>query len=168
MNVPEPPPPPNIIGHRGVAGHAPDNTLASIRDDGFGVGRVPSEGRRLVPTTKPWIGRIAVSPRSRAPGHGFKGERIPTLAETADLLVEQGVSANIEIKPARGYARETGQAVGAFLAAGWDNFDRFERSSMIRPKSWNVWDAPCCIAANVTSAAHRPRPSSRPGIACRA
>ena len=34
----------------------------------------------------------------------FKGERIPTLAETADLLVKLGVSANIENTPARGFA----------------------------------------------------------------
>ena len=140
MNVPEPPPLPNIIGHRGVAGHAPENTLASIRETAtmglawveFDVmmtkdGELVLIHDETLDRTTDGRGRVPEMPLAALKqldagawfDTRFKGERIPTLAETADLLVELGLSANIEVKPARGYARETGQAVGAFLRDEW-------------------------------------------------
>ena len=140
MNVPEPPPLPNIIGHRGVAGHAPENTLASIRETAamglawveFDVmmtkdGELVLIHDETLDRTTDGHGRVPEMPLAALKqldtgawfDTRFQGERIPTLAETADLLVELGLAANIEIKPARGYARETGQAVGAFLRDEW-------------------------------------------------
>ena len=140
MNVPESPTLPNIIGHRGVAGHALENTLASIRETvTMGLAWVEfdvmmTKDGELVLIHDETLG-LTTDGRGRVPemplaalkqldagewfDTRFKGERIPTLAETADLLVKLGVSANIENTPARGFARETGQAVGAFLRGKW-------------------------------------------------
>ena len=131
---------PRIIGHRGVAGHAPENTLASIREaaamglvwvefdvmmtkDGElvlihdeSLGRT-TDGCGRVPDTL-----LAELKECDAGGwfdKRFQSERIPTLKETTKLLAELGLAANIEIKPAKGYARETGKAVGEFLRTEW-------------------------------------------------
>jgi len=140
MNVPEPPPLPKIIGHRGVAGHAPENTLASIRHAAaMGLAWVEfdvmmtkdgelilihdesldrtTNGRGRVPNTS--LADLRQLDAGAWFDRRYEGERIPTLAETAALLVELGLAANIEIKPAKGYARETGKAVGEFLKTEW-------------------------------------------------
>lgn len=49
----------------------------------------------------------------------YRGERIPTIYEAAEVLTELGLNANIEIKAARGYEAETGWAVGRYLATEW-------------------------------------------------
>jgi glycerophosphoryl diester phosphodiesterase len=52
-------------------------------------------------------------------GPGFKGERIPTLADAVALLGEIGVGANVELKAVRGRAAETGAAAAAMLCRLW-------------------------------------------------
>jgi glycerophosphoryl diester phosphodiesterase len=129
-----------VIGHRGAAARAPENTLASIREarrlgcawvefdvmlsrDGVPVlihdetvdrtttarGRVPdlpyAELRRLDAGTR-FSGR-------------FAGERIPSLEEALALCLELGLSANVEIKPAQGFERETALAACDVLLRRW-------------------------------------------------
>ena len=131
---------PRIIGHRGVAGHAPENTLASIRKAAamglvwveFDV--VMTKDGELVLIHDESLGRttdgcgqvpdkLLAELKERDAGgwfdERFQSERIPTLKETTKLLVELGLAANIEIKPAKGYAQETGEAVGKFLRTEW-------------------------------------------------
>lgn len=47
------------------------------------------------------------------------GERLPTLAEAAAECARLGLLANVEIKPAAGFAARTGEVVGRFLAQSW-------------------------------------------------
>ena len=131
---------PKVIGHRGAAGHAPENTLASIRraaqlgaswvefdvmlsgddqpilfhDDK--LGRV-TDGRGLVAEHS--LSSLRKLDAGRWFGEAFAGERIPTLAEALALLDELGLGANVEIKPSKGRAAETGAVVGRALARHW-------------------------------------------------
>lgn len=52
-------------------------------------------------------------------GPAFAGERIPTLAQAIDCLLSLQLTANIEIKPATGFARRTGEAAACLIAARW-------------------------------------------------
>lgn len=49
----------------------------------------------------------------------FAGERIPTLAQAIDCLLSLQLTANIEIKPATGFGRRTGDAAARLIAARW-------------------------------------------------
>ncbi len=140
MSVPQPPPLPSIIGHRGAAGHAPENTLASIRTAATlgaawvefdamltGDGEIVLIHDERVDRTTDGNGRVAAMDLAvlRRLDAGswfdpkFAGERIPTLGEAAALLADLGLGANVEIKPASGHERATGRAVGEFLANEW-------------------------------------------------
>jgi glycerophosphoryl diester phosphodiesterase len=109
-----------VIGHRGAALHAPENTLVSIR-------KAAEQGARMVefdvqPTrddivvlmhdttvdrTSNGTGAVAdldfdyVSNLDAGSwfGAGFAGEPAPTLVETLKLCGELGLRANVEIKP---------------------------------------------------------------------
>ena len=49
----------------------------------------------------------------------FAGERMPTLAEAVAVLLELGLNANVEIKPASGHEVATGEAVADALQRLW-------------------------------------------------
>ncbi|MDA8232034.1 MAG: glycerophosphodiester phosphodiesterase [Magnetospirillum sp.] len=128
---------PPVIGHRGAAAYAPENTLASFRkaaDLGcrmveFDV-RLSADGvpvvfhdARLERTTDGagWVGETSLAQLKRldagrwfAPA--FAGESIPTLAEAMDVCRDLGLAVNIEIKPDHGAERAT--AVAALETAG--------------------------------------------------
>ena len=131
---------PPVIGHRGAAGCAPENTAAGFRKAAalgccwveFDV-RLTSDNHpvllhdnRLERTTD---GRGKVNARSFAAIRrhdagswfhpSFAGERVPKLAEALALLVELGLGGNIELKAARGRAAETGALVSSLLASNW-------------------------------------------------
>jgi glycerophosphoryl diester phosphodiesterase len=131
---------PKIIGHRGVAGHAPENTLASIRKAAdmkvawiefdvmlSGDGDLVLMHDETVDRTTNGKGRVAdlsVAELKQFDAGSwfasrFRRERVPTLLETADLLSDLGLNANLEIKAAKGQEAETGWAVGRFLATEW-------------------------------------------------
>lgn len=131
---------PFIIGHRGAAAEAPENTLASIRraaaDGATWVEFDVKLSRDGVPMlfhddtlqrTTDGKGRpedLTMAELKRLDAGGwfspaFAGERIPTLGETVAVLMELGLGANVEIKPAPGQAAETARAVAAALAAEW-------------------------------------------------
>jgi glycerophosphoryl diester phosphodiesterase len=127
---------PPVIGHRGAARHAPENTLAGFRlARSLGCAWVEFDVRltvdealvvchddRLERTTS---GRGAISKlplaaiRELDAGHWynrrFTGEHVPTLDETLTLCREVVLGANIEVKAERGRGAATAAAVAALL-----------------------------------------------------
>lgn len=125
-----------MIGHRGAAARAPENTLAGLRKArGLGCGWVEFDARltadgvpvlchdpRLERTTD-GEGQISELPVSAVRGCDagirfgpeFAGERVPTLEEALLLCAELGLAADIEIKADRGRHYATAAAVAATL-----------------------------------------------------
>lgn len=140
MSVPQPPPLPRLIGHRGAAGHAPENTLAGLRHAAMlGAAWVEfdtmlsADGAailfhddRLDRTTNV-TGTVAEMKLAALQaldagswfGPEFRGEKVPTLRQAIRLLAEIGLAANIEIKPTPGRAVETGRTVARIVAEEW-------------------------------------------------
>ena len=127
---------PRVIGHRGAAADAPENTLAGFRRAKtlncqwveLDV-RLTADGQpillhdnRLERTTN---GRGKVSSMSLAAirRHSagawfspcFAAERVPTLCEALALLADLGLGANIELKAVLGRRGETGRRVADLL-----------------------------------------------------
>jgi glycerophosphoryl diester phosphodiesterase len=131
---------PAIIGHRGAAADAPENTVASFREAArqgaamveFDI-KLTADGRLVVmhddllDRTTDGKGAVAETPleaiRALDAGAwfapGFKGSLVPTLEETVMVLGELGLAANIEIKPNPGQAAETALAAAELLARHW-------------------------------------------------
>jgi len=131
---------PRVMGHRGAAALAPENTLAGFR-------RAAATGVRWVEfdvmltgdavpvlfhddNLKRITGRnaaMAETPYSvvRTLDAGawfapdFAGERIATLEAAVALLRELDLSANIEIKPTPGRDRQTAAGIARVLARCW-------------------------------------------------
>jgi glycerophosphoryl diester phosphodiesterase len=123
---------PAVIGHRGAAASAPENTLAGFRlAKAMGCAwvefdvRLTADGAlvichddRLERTTN-GRGRVLKLPlvaireldAGRWFGERFAGERVPTLDELLALCRELRLGANVEIKAERGQARATAAAV---------------------------------------------------------
>lgn len=119
---------PRIIGHRGAAKHAPENTLAGIKaaaaqgatwvevDVKLTSDRIPILMHDdLVDRTTNGNGPVAEKALAdvkqldagRWFGAAFIGEQVPTLAEALDLVWRLGMRINLEIKPCPGRAEET-------------------------------------------------------------
>jgi len=131
---------PRVIGHRGACGHAPENTLASLRRAAelgarwveFDVA-LTREGEPVllhdetVDRTTDGKGKLAAMTladlQSLDAGGWYSksaaGERVPTLMQAFDLLRATGLGANIEIKPTPGRAMETGAVVAGRVLAAW-------------------------------------------------
>jgi len=129
-----------VIGHRGAAARAPENTLAGLCEahalgakwvefdvmltaDGVPV-LIHDETLERTTDGRGEVARhTAAEIRSLDAGAWFAprfaGERVPTLAEAVDLLVRLGLSVNVEIKPATGYAAATGEVVADHLRQCW-------------------------------------------------
>ncbi len=131
---------PRVIGHRGAAAHAPENTLESIRcAAAFGAGMVEVDVQltrdevpvimhddtldRTTSGTGPVYDRTwkeireldAGSPFGRA----FAGEHIPTLQDVLVLCRELEIGLNVEIKPYPGTDVRTAEiALSALDAFG--------------------------------------------------
>ncbi len=129
-----------VIGHRGAAGHAPENTLVSIRKAwDLGAGwvefdtKITEDGAVIVfhddklKRTTGVKGDVAKTPLKEILtldagawfGEAFAGERVPTLDQAIGVLEDLGLGANVEIKPSPGLAVETGRAVAAVLKTAW-------------------------------------------------
>ena len=110
---------PRVIGHRGAAGRAPENTLAGLRQAtrlGAGMAEVDVQLSRdgvavlmhddTVDRTTDGSGAVANLTASTlkaldAGAHfsmDFAGERIPTLAEALALCADLGLAVNLELK----------------------------------------------------------------------
>jgi glycerophosphoryl diester phosphodiesterase len=124
---------PRILAHRGGGKLAPENTLGAIRlgaEMGFkGVEfdvMLAGDGTPLLmhdeTLQRTTSGRGRVTELSHAQMGDFDaggGERIPSFEEAARLCRELGLWANVEIKPAQGYERRTGDAVACMAAEHW-------------------------------------------------
>jgi glycerophosphoryl diester phosphodiesterase len=131
---------PSVIGHRGAAACAPENTLAGLRKASeLGCRWVEFDVRLTmdkhlillhddrIERTTDGRGRAAALALAALRhcdagawyGPGFRGERIPTLADAVALLGELGIGANVELKAARGREAETGAAAAAVLCRLW-------------------------------------------------
>ncbi|MBU0602597.1 MAG: glycerophosphodiester phosphodiesterase [Gammaproteobacteria bacterium] len=128
------------IAHRGGGGAAPENTLAALRTGAAAGFRMVEFDVMLSRDGVPVLmhdetldrttnGQGNVNSRDCAElerldagsrhGAAFAGERIPTLATALDTLLSLGLAANIEIKPAAGFERETGEVAARLVAARW-------------------------------------------------
>lgn len=131
---------PRVMGHRGAAASAPENTLVSLR-------AAAEQGARWVEfdvmlsgdgipilihdeTLRRTTGRDALVAKTPVAelrtldagswfGAAFADARIPTLEEALALLVELGVSPNLEIKPSSGADEPTALAAMGVLAKRW-------------------------------------------------
>jgi len=131
---------PPVVGHRGAAAHAPENTLPGIREAyRRGVRWVEVDAKLTADGVVVLIhddtldrttdGRGPVAQWAYAALRGldagawfgaeWRGARIPTLADALALLVELDMNANIEIKPCPGRERETAEAVVRVIRGAW-------------------------------------------------
>ncbi len=141
---------PHIIGHRGCAGYAPENTLEGIHTAAdMGVEWVELDVK-LTKDQVPVIfhdedlerttgteGLVADTDYADLQeldagswfGDSFIGVKIPTLEEAVDVLIERDLGFNLEIKPCPGRERETAEAALDLLSTIWDDHNRLLISS---------------------------------------
>lgn len=123
---------PPIIGHRGARNHAPENTLAGIREAHRQGARWVEVDVKLTRDGHPILMHDAGLDRT-TDGRGavrdldleeirrldagawfapaFAGERVPTLEEALELCAELGLGLDLEVKPCPGRAAETARAL---------------------------------------------------------
>lgn len=129
-----------MIGHRGAAACAPENTLAGFRKAKelgcrwveFDL-RPTADGQLILlhddklERTTNGRGLAASLPLAEIRhydagcrfGPPFQGERVPTLAEAVVLLGELGLAANVELKAVRGREAETAVIAVEALCRMW-------------------------------------------------
>jgi glycerophosphoryl diester phosphodiesterase len=131
---------PRIVAHRGGGTLAPENTLAGIRQAAalglhgveFDVMLTSDEVPVLIhdetlDRTTNGRGSVAATPYAKLTGldaggwfgREYRGECVPTLEQAGKLCVELGLWANIEIKPASGFERETAAAAAKLASRLW-------------------------------------------------
>jgi glycerophosphoryl diester phosphodiesterase len=117
---------PKVIGHRGAAAYAPENTLASFREarrrgatwvetdvvltsDGVPVLMHDDSLKRTTGIDR----LVAETPRADLP------TEVPTFEEAIACWGELGLGCNVEIKPSQGREAETARAVVETLRRCW-------------------------------------------------
>jgi glycerophosphoryl diester phosphodiesterase len=141
---------PKVIGHRGAAGYAPENTLVGIHTAAdMGVEWVELDvklTRDQIPVifhdetlerttgTQGNISDIDLKDLRELDagswfGSSFIGLKIPTLEEVVDVLIERNLGLNLELKPCPGRERETTEVALDLLSHIWDDHDRLLISS---------------------------------------
>lgn len=124
---------PRIVAHRGGGALAPENTLGAIRlgaSMGFkGVEfdvMLAGDGTPVIIHDETL--ERTTNGRGRVPDMTYeelsrfdagKGNRIPKYAEAVALCRELGICANVEIKPAKGHERATGEVVARMTRELW-------------------------------------------------
>lgn len=131
---------PRVVGHRGAAAYAPENTLASFREarargaawvefdvkltaDGVPIlmhddtlARTARVDRPVAAT--PWREIVGLDAGSWF-GAQFAGEPIPSLEQAIACLLALGLGVNVEIKPCPGREAETALATMDTLRRHW-------------------------------------------------
>ncbi|WGF86384.1 glycerophosphodiester phosphodiesterase family protein [Marinivivus vitaminiproducens] len=157
---------PRVIGHRGAAALAPENTLDAIEAAHRAGARWVEFDVKLTGDGVPILFHDAVLTRTTGAkgkvartswaairgldaGRAFgRPARVPAFAEAIDLLGTLGLGANVEIKPCPGREAETTAAALATIAERWpDHLPPPLVSSFARP----------CLAAARERAPHLPR-----------
>lgn len=131
---------PRVIGHRGAAATAPENTLPSIREaKRLGAGGVEFDAKlsadgvpllfhdetldRTTSGRGPVAATSAADIRKLDAGLWFGSEwrhtPVPRLEDALMLVVELDLEANVEIKPCPGREVETAQAVLGVIRRCW-------------------------------------------------
>ena len=124
---------PRVLAHRGGGRLAPENTLGAIRRGaalGFrgvefdvmlaGDGTPVLIHDETLERTTGSPGRVCDKPYAElAALDAGAGERIPRFEEAIALCTTLNVWANIEIKPAKGFEKQTGKAVAAMTEKSW-------------------------------------------------
>ncbi|MCC2954473.1 glycerophosphodiester phosphodiesterase [Massilia sp. IC2-477] len=129
---------PRILAHRGGGTLAPENTFAGLkRGMEFGFRAVEFDvmlARDGVPVVMhdPYLGRtvsgaghvfdydaleLARMDAGSWFGADYRGEPVPLFVEFAQYCKANGIWMNIELKPARGFDRETGETVARITRA---------------------------------------------------
>lgn len=131
---------PQIIGHRGSSGLAPENTLAALHlagqqgikwveiDVTLSADGIPiifhdetlnrtTNGQGLV--VKQVIDDLKQLDAGSWKSPEYQNERIPTLLEAIQVIGQYGMGLNLEIKPCEGMEDETVEASVAVLKANW-------------------------------------------------
>jgi len=141
---------PQVIGHRGAAGYAPENTLEALHTAAdLGIDWVELDVKLTkdqVPVifhddtlerTTNGYGAVADTLYEDLKqleagswfSEGFTGIRIPTLEEALDVLITRNMGLNLEIKPCPGRERETAEVALDLLSTIWDDHERLIISS---------------------------------------
>lgn len=160
MNLPPKLPP--VIGHRGAATSAPENTLASLRqahaegaswvefdvkltadavpilmhDDR--LGRTTNGRGKVAKTGSDDLARLDAGSWF-APE--FAGEPVPTLRAALELCADLGLGINVELKPCPGRAEETAKATLTLVDDTWPVnlpqplISSFDRTSLAAAKA---------------------------------
>src|SRR5512143_3878223 len=117
---------PKVIGHRGAAAYALENTLDSFREarrrgatwvetdimltaDGVPVVMHDESLKRTMGVDR----LVAETPRAELPA------AVPTFEEAIACFAELGLGCDVEIKPGAGREAETGRVVGETLRRCW-------------------------------------------------
>lgn len=141
---------PKVIGHRGAASYAPENTLEGIHtaadigtkwvelDVKLTKDDVPilfhddeldrtTNGHGLVAeTTYEELKQLETGSWF---SEGFVGIKVPTLEEAIDVLINRDLGLNLEIKPCPGREKETTEIALDVLSQYWDDHDSILISS---------------------------------------
>lgn len=131
---------PPVVGHRGAAAYAPENTLESIRKAAeLGAPAVEvdvmltADGQPVLfhddlldrttdgsgPIAEHTLAEIETLDAGAWFSPSFRGVRIPRLAEALELALDLGLRLNLEIKPSPGQDVETTMATGAAVDRLW-------------------------------------------------
>lgn len=141
---------PHIIGHRGCADYAPENTLEAIHTSAdMGVEWVELDVKltrdevpilfhdEMMERTSNGEGPVSLLTYDEIKeldagswfSESFIGAKIPTLEDAVDVLIERGLGLNLEIKPCPGRERETAEVALDILSQIWDDHERLIISS---------------------------------------
>lgn len=141
---------PKVIGHRGAAAYAPENTLEGLHTAAdMGVEWVEFDVKltkdgvpilfhddtldRTTNGTGPVMVRTYAELKELEAGSwfsdSFAGIKIPTLEEAVEVLIERDLGLNLEIKPCPGREKETAEVALDILSQIWDDHDKLLISS---------------------------------------
>lgn len=141
---------PKVIGHRGAAAYAPENTIEGIHTAAdMGVEWVELDVKltkddipiifhdETLERTTNGSGLVAETTYNDLLqmecgswfGESFTGIKIPTLEEAVEALIERNLGLNLEIKPCPGREKETAEIALDLLSHYWDDHQHLLISS---------------------------------------